>query len=66
MTLSIAAFRNKQSKPAETTEKSTQKGPPVLPGAGPLQAPVQVPRLGRGWDWDTFKKVVVGIQQWFI
>ena len=37
-----------------------------MPSSGSLQAPVQVPRLGRGWDWDTFNKVVVAIRQWLV
>lgn len=37
-----------------------------MPGSGSLQAPVQVPRLGRGWDWGTFNKVVVAIRQWLV
>lgn len=38
----------------------------IIPGAGAIQAPVRVPRLGRGWDWGTYKKVVLKIRQWLI
>lgn len=38
----------------------------MIPNGGAIQPPIRVPRLGRGWSWRDFGKVVNAIKAWLI
>lgn len=38
----------------------------VIPDSGATKPPVRVPRLGRGYSWNEFQKVVHAIKTWLI